>query len=100
MTAPKFTKTVLESYTGLSLGFTDRCLLTLMEPNREDFLDVSKPLTEKQLLDVEAQAYECGYEVAVEDSQEAVRRVLYERRTEYAPKPRIASVVDHTKDTP
>lgn len=91
MPVPKFAKIVNEGGVFISMESGDDTVGTFMLDEAEGtYLDFSKPLTEKQILNALSQAYKWGYEEAVADAQEAVRRVLYERKTEYAPRPRIA----------
>ncbi len=92
---PKFIKTIREGDVVVTLEHDNDVVGAFMDIGAGDiYLDVSKPLSEKQLLNAFSQAYRMGYEEAVSDSKEAVVRVLYERKTDPAPKPRFAKIVN------
>lgn len=93
MKPPVFKKTIRENDVVLELSNAEHCR-QFMEADGNTYLDVSKPLSEKQLLNALSQAYALGYENAVEEAQNAVKRVLYERKTEHAPKAIIAETTD------
>jgi hypothetical protein len=57
--------------------------------DKGEYLDISKPLTEKQLLAALSHAYSMGFESAHREAGDAVRRVLYERKRPYAPNPKV-----------
>jgi hypothetical protein len=59
------------------------------------YQDIGKPLTEKQLLNALSQAYAFGYECAVAEAKNAVERLLYERKTNHSPTPKIAKTLDY-----
>ena len=96
MKPPVFKKTVrnhdvLLSLIHMGLPELDVSFCDFMEDEAEGiYQDISKPLTEKQLLNVLAQAYAFGYERAVAEASHMVTRMLYERPTEHKPKPKIA----------
>lgn len=98
MKPPKFVKCIRENDATLALETEGEsgygCVFHY--PNGE-YVDISKPLTETQLLSALAQAYQCGYEIAHVDSVEAVKRVLYKRKTNYAPTAKISKIIDYTK---
>jgi spermidine synthase len=100
MKVPKFRKTTRENDVIINLSTDDGSGpgVVFTENGDEFYLDFSQPLKEKQILKALADAYKCGYETGVKDSQEAVRRVIYERKTDYFPKAKIATITDYTKD--
>lgn len=98
MKTPKFTKTIRENDVLIGLSVEDVKSTVFMCHGKDGaYMDFSKPMTEIQILEALAQAYSFGYEMAVSDSQEAVRRVVYGRKTAHAPKPKISIVTDYTK---
>ena len=93
MIRPKFVKTLRKDDAVISISVGDYDLAIMCEDD-ETYMDFSKPLSEKQALLAMSQAYKIGYEQAVEDAKEQVRRVLYERKTDHAPKPSISKTED------
>lgn len=97
MKPPKFVKCIRENDVTLALETDgDSGYGCVFMASDDEYMDISKPLTEKQLLSALAQAYQCGYEIAHVDSVEAVKRVLYERKTNHAPTAKIAKTIDYT----
>lgn len=102
MKTPKFVKAI-RRFGDVVIGLVfdddiDRPGVQFMEDDANGiYQDFRKPLTEKQLLNILSQAYAMGYEVAMLDAQESLKRCLYERKTPHAPRPRISRTEDHRK---
>jgi len=92
MKTPKFEKMYRQNDVLLNIT-KDNDILVSFEDDSGNYLDISKPITESQLLHALSQAYAAGFGSAIEESLEATRRVIYKRNTAYAPSPKVSKTI-------